>query len=102
MAIKPAVCPKWDLELFINDATPRSIACLGNVRRTFDRYLPAGYTLKVTDIAQDPSRAKLCQIVATPTLIKSGPAPRCVMVGDFTNLQWVLRGLPLKPVKNRR
>ena len=100
MVKKPAVISqKWELELFINDATPRSAASLYNVKAAVDRYLPGGYHLKVVDIIQEPAQAKINQIVATPTLIKVSPSPRRVLVGDFTNLDCVLGALHLGPAR---
>jgi circadian clock protein KaiB len=47
-------------------------------------------------IYQEPQRAKLEQVVATPTLLKKSPGRRRLLIGDLSDEAAVMRGLDLE------
>lgn len=85
------------LRLYTSGSTPRSARAIRNLKRICEARLPGRYQLDVIDIYQQPGLARDDQIIATPTLIKEEPAPRRVMVGDFSRDDRVLAGLSLAP-----
>ncbi len=66
-----------------------------NVRKVCEARLHGRFTLDVVDVYQHPDIAKRDDIVALPSLVRSSPAPRRVLIGDMSNLQHVLIGLQL-------
>ena len=96
-----AVAPDGDYipRLFITGQTPRSTRALENIRRICDEHLPGRYQLDVVDIYQEPEKAALSQIIAAPTVIKLQPAPPRRIIGDMSDVNKVLAGLDLRPLR---
>jgi circadian clock protein KaiB len=85
----------WVLRLYVAGQSPRSLRALANVRRICSDQLTGRHDLEVIDLYQQPELAQDAQIVALPTLVKQRPGPRCMLIGDLSNTQDVLRGLDL-------
>jgi circadian clock protein KaiB len=88
---------RYVLRLYTSGSTPRSACAIRNLKRICEARLPGRYQLAVIDIYQQPELAQNDQVIATPTLIKDEPAPRRVLVGDFSSDDRVLAGLSLAP-----
>lgn len=86
------------LRLFVTGMTPRSVEAVARLKGVCERHLAGRYELEVIDVYQQPGRAKSEQIVATPTLIKSLPAPLRRLVGDLSDVERVLVGLDIRPL----
>ena len=86
---------EWNMRLYVTDWTPRCVVAFKNLSRICNENLKDRCRIEVVDLLEKPELARQEQIVAIPTLIKMGPAPRKVMVGDFTDEGSVLRGLGL-------
>jgi circadian clock protein KaiB len=82
-AARPA--SKYVLRLFVAGATARSREAVLRVRRLCEAELTGGCRLEVIDIYQQPSLARVNQIVATPTLIKEFPRPVRRFIGSLLN-----------------
>ena len=65
------------------------------VRKLCEARLAGHYSLEVIDIYRDPQAAREYQIVAVPTLIKLGPTPKRLFVGDLTDIGPLASGLGL-------
>ena len=89
---------RYILRLYTSGSTPRSARAIRNLKRICEARLSGEYQLAVIDIYQQPLLAQKDQIVATPTLIKEEPAPRRIMIGDFSRDDRVLAGLSLAPL----
>jgi circadian clock protein KaiB len=87
----------WDLKLFVYDDQPRSQVAVTNLKRFCDRYLEHRCHLEIVDLMAHPELAKQEQIVAIPTLQKLTPRPVKMLIGDFTNVTSVLKGLGIEP-----
>jgi len=81
------------LRLYVTGMTPRSTRAIHSVRTVCDEYLSGRYALEIIDVYQQPARIRDEQIVATPTLVRQGPAPMRRMIGDMTNRARLLQGL---------
>ena len=90
-----AVPDIWVLRLYVAGQSPRSLRALANVRKICSDQLPGRHDLEVIDLYQQPELAQDAQIVALPTLIKQRPEPVCMLIGDLSNTQDVLRELEL-------
>jgi circadian clock protein KaiB len=84
------------LRLYVSGQTPRSQCAIQNIRSICDERLPGRYELQVIDIYQHPSMVRPEDIVVTPTLIKSLPAPVRRIIGDLSNTERVLVGLDIE------
>ena len=60
----------WALTLYVNGASPRSIAAIEAVRRVCDEELGGHVNLEVIDVQQQPALVLRDQIIAAPTLVK--------------------------------
>ena len=74
------------LRLFVSGATPRSLRAVAMVRRLCEAYCPGGYTLEVIDIYRDPAAVSRYPVVAVPSLMKLAPVPKCLFIGDVTDI----------------
>jgi len=83
------------LRLYVTGMTPRSTRAIHAVRTVCDEFLRGRYVLEIIDVYQQPARIRDEQIVATPTLVRQGPAPMRRMIGDMTNRARLLEGLGL-------
>ena len=81
------------LRLYVTGMTPRSTRAIRAVRTVCDEFLSGRYALEIIDVYQQPARIRDEQIVATPTLVRQGPAPMRRMIGDMTNRTRLLQGL---------
>ncbi len=87
------------LHLYVNPSAATSQLAVKNLKRVCDEHLKGRYDLKVINIHTQIEQARTHQIVAVPTLIKRCPAPVNRLVGDMSNVDGVLRGLDLSPVR---
>jgi circadian clock protein KaiB len=83
------------LRLYVTGMTPRSTRAINAVRSVCDEHLAGRYTLEIIDVYQQPARIREDQVVAIPTLVKSGPSPLRRIIGDMSNRDRLLLGLGL-------
>jgi circadian clock protein KaiB len=88
---------RYLLSLFVTGGTPKSLRAIRNIRALCEERLHGCYELKVIDIYQHPEQMKSEQIVVTPTLVKKGPLPLRILIGDLSNIDQLLRGLNIIP-----
>jgi len=84
---------QYVLRLYVTGMTPRSTRAISAVRSICEEFLAGRFDLRIIDVYQQPSLIRDRQIIATPTLVKEGPAPERRLIGDMTNRQRVLAGL---------
>jgi circadian clock protein KaiB len=85
----------FELRLYVTGMTPRSTRAITAVRALCEEFLRGRYDLEVIDVYQQPDLSQREQIVATPTLIKKGPAPSRRLIGDMSDRARLLAGLGL-------
>ena len=81
------------LRLFVTGASSRARTAITNLRRICEQELDGQYDLQIIDVLEHPEVAEDEKILATPTLIKSLPAPLRRVIGDLSNTEKVLLGL---------
>lgn len=89
----------WELRLYVAGHTPRSIEAFSNLKRICEEHLKGRYRIEVVDLLVNPILARGHQILAVPTLVRQLPTPIKKLIGDFSNVDRVLVGLDLKPLK---
>jgi circadian clock protein KaiB len=87
----------YDLELYVSGATAHSRAAVANIKDVAERHLKGRYRLVVTDLYQEPVKAREEQIIVVPMLVKRRPLPLRRIVGDLSSEEHVLLGLQLDP-----
>jgi circadian clock protein KaiB len=90
---------KYQLRLYVTDHTLRSRQALAQLRSLCDEQLPDRYELEVVDVLTRPEVARAHRILATPTVEKLLPHPMRRIIGDLADIEKVLAGLELHPVK---
>ena len=93
---KAAPTKRWQLHLYVNDQTPKSIAALSNLEHLCKAHLAGHYKIELIDLLKHPKRAVVDQILAIPTLVCTWPRPVRRVIGDLSDEQRVLAGLHLK------
>ena len=88
----------WNLNLYVLDRKPTSVAAVANLTRICHECLGDKCRITVIDIEKNPEHAKASEIVATPTLVKTFPLPVRRFIGDLSNTARVLAGLDLPPM----
>jgi circadian clock protein KaiB len=89
----------WELRLYVAGQTPLSIEAFANLKRICEEHLQGRYRIEVIDLLVNPALARGDQILAVPTLVRQLPPPVKKIIGDFSNMDRVLVGLNLRPLK---
>jgi circadian clock protein KaiB len=89
----------WELRLYVAGQTPRSVEALANLKRICEEHLHGRYRIEVVDLLVNPALARGDQILAVPTLVRQLPPPVKKIIGDFSNIERVLVGLDLRPLR---
>ena len=87
---------KHQFMLFVSGMSVKSGHAIENLRKICDQYLKDNYELEIIDISRDTEQAVIHQIVAIPTLIKTNPEPRRIILGDLSDKEKVLRILNIR------
>jgi circadian clock protein KaiB len=87
------------LKLYITGQTPNAIRALENLKKICEDELDEEYEIKVIDILKEPQLAEDDRIIATPTLVKTLPAPLSKIIGDLSDKEKCLIGLDIIPRK---
>lgn len=86
---------KCILRLYITGSSLASQHAVRNLRLLCQEELKNQYDLEIIDILENPEIAESEKILATPTLVKSSPAPVRKVIGDLSQRDKVLFGLGL-------
>ncbi|MFD2940071.1 MULTISPECIES: circadian clock KaiB family protein [Flavobacterium] len=81
---------KHKFKLFVSGMSVKSGHAIENLRKICDTYLKNNYELEIVDIGRDKEQAVIHQIVAIPTLIKTQPEPKRIILGDLSDKEKVL------------
>ena len=73
----------------------KSTRAIENLKGICDKYLNNNFDLQIVDIHLNPEMAVDYQIIAIPTLIKTIPAPRRILLGDLSDTKKALRILEI-------
>ncbi len=87
---------EWKLRLFVTNWTPRCVVAYRNLKKICEEHIEDKCAIEVVDLLEKPEVAREEQIVAVPTLMKLSPKPERVLVGDFSKVETVLKGLDVE------
>lgn len=82
--------------LFVSGMSVKSVRAIENLQKICDTYLAGNFELQIIDISRHKEEAVNYQIVGIPTLIKTGPNPPRIILGDLSDTQKVLRILDIE------
>jgi circadian clock protein KaiB len=93
---------RFEFSVYIANHTLRSDLALERLKRICEEKVPGDYEIEVTDIVNRPDLAKGRQIVATPAVFRTLPAPLRKCIGDLSQNDKALLGLDLfTPLRSR-
>lgn len=85
--------------LFIAGMSVKSINAIENLRFICENYIAGQFEIEIVDIHQQEQLTSQHGIIATPTLIKTEPLPRRIILGDLSDTQKVLKLLDITTTK---
>jgi circadian clock protein KaiB len=91
------VTDRYDLTLFISGASDLSARAVADARHLCDAHLGGRCDLSVVDLHDDAGSGLHSHVLATPTLVRTGPPPTRRIVGDLSDSGKVLLALDLVP-----
>ena len=89
------------LQLFVAGMSQRSMEAIENVRNLCNLYLKDKFTLEIIDLYKHPEAAEEQQIIFSPSLVKLHPLPKKTMIGNFTNLENVIKTFGINVSKGK-
>jgi circadian clock protein KaiB len=90
---------RYEFSIYIARPTRRSDLALARLRTICDEAIPKkNYDIKVIDLSKNPELAKDHDIVATPAVYRTFPAPVLKSIGDLIDKDKALLGLNLKQI----
>ena len=84
---------RYDLTLFVSGASSSSARAIRNARAICETHLEGHYELTIVDVNQNPELTRGRRVLATPTLLRSHPPPKRMLVGDLSDRERVLLAL---------
>ncbi len=93
--LKIKVEDKIVLQLYVSGMTLKSMEAIENIKKLCDEHLQDAFELEIIDLYKNPELASEQQIVFSPSLIKSLPLPRKILIGTFANTEKVIKGLSI-------
>ena len=81
------------LQLYVAGMSPRSMEAIENIKKLCDEHLKDAFELEIVDLYKNPEAASEQQIVFSPSLIKSLPLPKKLLIGTFKDSEKVIKGL---------
>jgi circadian clock protein KaiB len=91
-----------ELRLYLSSRSSGVTPVVSTVQSLIERLPSADVQLEVVDVFEDPARAKQDRVIATPTLIKTRPAPELRLIGSIGDPDAVLRHLGLAHLTAQR
>jgi circadian clock protein KaiB len=87
---------RYKFSVFIARPSRRTDLALARLRAICDETIRKDYEIKVIDLSKNPELAKEYQILATPTVFRTLPAPVQKSIGNLSHKDKALLGLDLK------
>jgi len=84
---------KLILQLFVSGMSQRSMEAIENAKRIFDENFSELFELEIIDLYKNPEAAQAYHVVFTPSLVKSLPLPKKVLIGTLADSEKVIKAL---------
>ena len=83
------------LRIYVVDANKSSTKAIEDLETLLEDKFSGQYSLEIIDVLDEPERAEIDRILATPTVIKVTPGTERRIVGSLGDHEKVLAGLGL-------
>lgn len=97
MTVAGSSLSSYRLRLYVAGQSPRSLAAVKNLNRLVR--VVGRCRIEIVDLLAYPEHALRDQIIAIPTLVKRWPLPPLRVVGDLSDMEYVVAGLELHTVQ---
>jgi circadian clock protein KaiB len=84
---------KLILQLFVSGMSPKSMEAIENAKRIFDENCSEFFELEIIDLYKNPEAALSHHVVFTPSLVKSLPLPKKILIGNLADSEKVIKAL---------
>lgn len=84
---------KLALHLYVSGMSSKSMEAIDNLKRFCDEILQGAFELEIIDLYKNPEAASEQQLLFSPSLIKTFPLPKKILIGTFADTEKVIRGL---------
>ena len=89
----PVEGQKLVLQLFVSGMSQKSMEAIENAKRIFDENFKELFELEIIDLYKNPEAALSHHVVFTPSLIKSFPLPKKILIGNLADPEKVIKAL---------
>lgn len=89
----PEGSQKLVLQLFVSGMSPKSMEAIENAKRIFEENCSEFFELEIIDLYKSPEAALSHHVVFTPSLIKSFPLPKKILIGNLADSEKVIKAL---------
>ena len=94
--------PHFKFQFYIGRPTRASDEAITRLQAICDEAIPDDYAIEIIDLSKNPQLAKDHQILATPSVFRTLPAPVRKSIGDLSLKHRAILGLDLRPQKDSR
>jgi circadian clock protein KaiB len=91
------ITERFSLQLYVSGMSAKSMAAIKNIKHLCDNYIKDRFELEIIDIYKTPEAAQENQVVFSPSLVKSFPLPKKILIGTFADTEKVIKSLNLIP-----
>lgn len=88
---------RFSLQLYVSGMSAKSMAAIKNIKLLCDKYIKDRFDLEIIDIYKTPEAAQDNQVIFSPSLVKSFPLPRKILIGTFADTEKVIKLLNIIP-----
>jgi len=88
---------RLSLQLYVSGMSAKSMAAIKNIKHLCDNYIKDRFELEIIDIYKKPEAAQENQVIFSPSLVKSYPLPKKVLIGTFADTEKVIKLLNIIP-----
>jgi len=93
---------RFNFQVFIGKQSQNSALAVARLRKVCETEIPGEYDIEIVDLSRNPGLARDHNIVATPAVFRTLPAPVRRSIGDLADKHKVLLALDLfKPKKSK-
>jgi circadian clock protein KaiB len=87
--------PRYRFSVYIAGETRMAHLAVNRLRKICEENVPGDYNIQVIDIAKRPDLARNQNILATPAVFRTLPAPLRKSIGDLSDKDKAILGLDL-------
>jgi len=91
--LQPGDGTKLVLQLYVSGMSQKSMEAIGNAKRILEENFKDLFELEIIDLYKNPEAAQSNHIVFTPSLVKSLPLPKKILIGNLSDPEKVIKAL---------